>query len=195
MLSTPNYTWPYPESTDTPDVPRDVKNLALAADASLATVAAVAAVGTAIDPRGTYNRYSGTSTATALNGWTDIPFATRVDGAGTGLSVASNITWTLVKPGTWTVMFSGLVDASGAHPGVTGTIFALWSSTSHTTNTAYTMANFAVGASQSGGSVSAEIVTTGAATVVASVYTLGQASAMAITSGMLPRLSFSWKAN
>lgn len=198
MLATPNYSWPYPESTDTPDVPRDVKNLALAADLSLAaqatTDAATAATVAAMNPAGMFSRYTGAGTATTLNGWVDLPFVTRADGAGNGLSVASNTTFTLTKPGVWTVEFSGSVNQSG-HTSVTGAIFALFSVNTHAANTAYAAAEFGVAAGFVPGCVSAEILTTGTTTVLASVFTLGAASVMDTGGLLLPRLSFSWKYN
>lgn len=139
--------------------------------------------------KGMYSRYNGTSTATTANGWTAIPFATRNDGAGTGLSVASNTTFTLVTPGKWTFEFFGVIDASGAHPGVTGGIIGLATSTAFTTF--YSEDQSPAVASQVAGTAVATILTTGTATVVAGVFTAGAASAMA-TGGILPRLSCSW---
>lgn len=53
MGNTANYSWPYPASTDVPDVPADMKDLADAADASVKTlddtVTANAALPTFID--------------------------------------------------------------------------------------------------------------------------------------------------
>lgn len=143
--------------------------------------------------RGMFSRYLGTSTALSSGSWTALPFATRSDGSGTGLSVASNTTFTLVTPGEWTVKLSGIADASGAHPGVTGAIFGLFTTTSFTNGTSYGEINAAVGASQAAGNVSADILSNGTTTVVAGVLAVGAASAMTTASGMSgPRLSFKW---
>lgn len=186
MAVTPNYSIPYPALTDAPNGPAQMQALATAVDTNVAAALA------AIDPRGTYSRYQGAGTATGSGVWTALPFVTLVDGAGTGLSVAASTTWTLTKAGVWTVDFFGVLDASGAHPGVTGGIFGLATSTAFTS--LFSESQSSVVASQVAGTTTAEILTTGTTTVVAGVFTAGAASAMA-TGGILPRLSFKWSPN
>lgn len=144
--------------------------------------------------KGLYSRYTGAGTATASGGWTDLPFTTRSDGAGTGLSVASSTTFTLTNVGLYTVEFSGSVNQSG-HVGVTGAIFALFSVNTHAANTAYASGEFGVAAGFVPGCVSAEILSNGSTAVLASVFTIGAASVMDTSGLLLPRLSFSFKPN
>lgn len=52
MPNTPNFTLPYPQSTDTPDVPRDIQALAQALDQLLVPAGTVTAYGAATAPSG-----------------------------------------------------------------------------------------------------------------------------------------------
>jgi hypothetical protein len=146
----------------------------------------------ATDTRSTYSWYSGTNTATSLNAWVALPFATLSKGSGTGLTVAANTSFTLVTPGTWRVVFSGLVDQA-SHTGVTGSVFGLCNNSAGTgANNFYAQQNCPIGAGQSAGTVTADIDSDGTFVVCAMIYTLGANSAMQTTGGVSPRLTFKW---
>jgi hypothetical protein len=145
----------------------------------------------ALDQRGTYTRYTGTTTPIVHSAWTAIPFATLAQGTGLGLSVSGdNKTFTMTKAGVWEVKFMALANTSANQ---TGCVFALAATTAFSTYFAQQGTPLLAGASQA--SVTYEMNSDGTGTIVCGVFLVvstGTTDSALLTSPMAPRLTFKW---
>lgn len=140
------------------------------------------------DLNATYSRYTGTSTALSAGAWVDLTWPTLSEGTGLGLSLASQITFTLAA-GLWTVIFSGI---TGTAVSTTGAIFGLFLDTNHTAGTCYGESMASLLANQCAATCTAEINSSGTTTVLASVFAIGGSPSMQALAGT-PRITFSRK--
>lgn len=175
MGVTPLYGLPYPETTDPPHGPNQVKALAEAVEGQLGSK---------------FSRYTSTfTTAQTNNVWNAVPWSsTPAEGTGAGITLSGDgKTFTLTAAGLWTVMLSLAGDGTPT----TGWIATIATSTAFTTKLAQQDSNKV--AVQSSLSLSVQVRSTGAATVVMGTFPNGGAGALIIDGSQDPRLTFSWR--
>lgn len=132
-----------------------------------------------------YSRYTGTTDSLSSGAWSDLTWPTLSEGTGAGLTLTASKTFTLAA-GLWEVEFTGIGGTAASH---TGTLFALFADTTHTSGTIYAEGQASLLVSQAACTLTAKIKSTGTATLVVSAWSQGNATAMTTTAGT-PRLTF-----
>lgn len=142
------------------------------------------------DLAASYTRYIGTTTVMSNGNWIDLTWPSIVEGTGDGITLAST-QFTLTKAGIWHVEFFAAVPFA---TGLTGVIFGLFSSTSHTAGgTTYAESNSPIISNQGASTITAEIKSDGTTTVYASIITFGASPTLSLVPNGQPRITFSRK--